>query len=132
MEAVNEDIKPKILIIDDDRDQVDVLTYHLTGQGFEVSTAHDASEGFRQLQENCPHLVLLDIDLPDATGLEVCTKICDDPATCQIPVIFVSGAEQPDVLRQARAAGCAYYMRKPYDPNALLVIIKQTLDESAY
>ena len=121
-----------ILIIVDDQDQVKVLSYHLTGQGFEVSSAFCARDGLKLLQEKRPSLVLLDIDLPDATGLEICSKITDDPQTYQIPVIFVSGAERPDILRQARAVGCAYYMRKPYDPNALLVVIKQTLQENSF
>lgn len=132
LERQIEEVKPRILLIDDDRDQVEVLRYHLSRQGFEVRSAYSGGEGLRQLKREIPNLVLLDIDLPDATGLELCELICDDPETCQIPVIFVSGAEQPDILRRARAAGCAFYMRKPYDPNALLVVIQQTLRENGF
>lgn len=126
------EFKPKILVIDDDKDQVAILKYHLTQQGFDVATAFTGKSGLDLLKKEMPNLVLLDIELPDATGFELCEKICDDPETLQIPVIFVSGAEQEDVLRKARAAGCAYYMRKPYDPSALLIVIKQTLNENTY
>ena len=125
------EFKPKILVVDDDKDQVAILKYHLTQQGFEVVTAYNGNDGIRMLKDEMPNLVLLDIELPDATGFELCEKICDDPDSLQIPVIFVSGADREDVLRKARAAGCAYYMRKPYDPNALLIVIKQTLNENA-
>lgn len=122
--------KPTVLIIDDDQDQVGVLRYHLSQQGFEVLAAHSGSDGMRLLKAEMPNIVLLDIELPDATGFELCERIADDPETFQIPVIFVSGVERNDVLKRARAAGCAYYVRKPYDPNALLVLIKQTLNEN--
>jgi len=125
------DARPKILVIDDDLDQVAVLKYHLAQQGFEVVTAHTGSDGIRLLKKEMPNLVLLDIELPDATGFELCERICDDPETFQIPVIFVSGVDQLDVLRRARSVGCAFYMRKPYDPNALLLLIQQTLEENA-
>ncbi len=122
--------KPTVLIIDDDQDQVGVLRYHLSQEGFEVLAAHSGSDGMRLLKAEMPNIVLLDIELPDATGFELCERIADDPETFQIPVIFVSGVERNDVLKRARAAGCAYYVRKPYDPNALLVLIKQTLNEN--
>ncbi len=122
--------KPTVLIIDDDQDQVGVLRYHLSQQGFEVLAAHSGSDGMRLLKAEMPNIVLLDIELPVATGFELCERIADDPETFQIPVIFVSGVERNDVLKRARAAGCAYYVRKPYDPNALLVLIKQTLNEN--
>ena len=132
LDQIVDEVKPKILVIDDDRDQVEVLKYHLSRQGFDVATAYSANEGLKRVKEEVPNLVLLDIDLPGATGLEICSRICDDPETFQVPVVFVSGAERPDILRRARAAGCAYYMRKPYDPNALLIVIQQTLQENSY
>lgn len=126
------DPKTKILVIDDDKDQVEVLRYRLSQQGFEVIPAFTASEGFELLKSKKPHLVLLDIELPDATGFELCERISDDPETYQIPVIFLSGVEQDGVVRRARSAGCSFYMRKPYDPNALLVLIKQTLNDHSF
>lgn len=126
------DCQAKILIVDDDQDQVAILKHHLSRQGFEVVTAFDGQTGLELIRKELPNLILLDIELPDATGFDVCQKISDDPSTCQIPVIFVSGAEYDDVLRKARAAGCSYYMRKPYDPNALLIVIKQALNENLF
>jgi CheY-like chemotaxis protein len=49
---------------------------------------------------------------------------------CEIPVIIVGGLEEPDVIRRSRVAGCLYYVRKPYGPNALLTLIQQAIEES--
>lgn len=62
--------------------------------------------------------------------LRVCQQLVDNPATCDIPVIILSGMQRPDIIRRSRSAGCRYYVRKPYDPNALLVLIDQAIEES--
>jgi CheY-like chemotaxis protein len=77
-----------------------------------------------------PSLIVLDLRLPDTDGFSVCSQLVDDPATSEIPVIILSGMERPDIIRQSRAAGCQYFVRKPYDPNALLILIRQAIDES--
>jgi CheY-like chemotaxis protein len=69
--------------------------------------------------------------LPDVDGLELCQQLVDDAQTGEIPVIIVSGREQDDVVRRSRAAGCQYYVRKPYDPNVLLTLIRQAIDEAS-
>jgi CheY-like chemotaxis protein len=77
-----------------------------------------------------PHLVLLDVHLPDIDGLSVCQQLADDPATSHIPVIILTGMERPDIIRRSRAAGCQYFVRKPYDPNALLILIQHAIAEA--
>jgi len=117
----------RILVLDDDRDQANVLSTALDRLGFDVFIAHDLRTG-TQLIRNCrPQLILLDIRLPDGSGLDFCRKLGDDLATCQMPVILLSGMEGPTVIRGARAAGCRYFLRKPYDPNALLLLIEDSL-----
>ena len=122
--------RQRILIVDDDRDQADVLAYRLDQQGFETITAVTGGRGLSLAHELEPQLILLDIRLPDADGLNMCQQLSDDPATCEIPVIILSGMERPDVIRCSRAAGCQYYVRKPYDPNALLLLVQQALAAS--
>ena len=77
-----------------------------------------------------PDLVLLDLRLPTSDGLSVCQQLTDAPETCGIPVIIVSGMERPDIVRRSRAVGCQYFVRKPYDPSALLVLVEHALAES--
>jgi CheY-like chemotaxis protein len=80
-------------------------------------------------QNERPDLVILDLRLPDIDGLEVCERLADSPDTCGIPIIILSGMERPDIVRRSRAAGCTFFVRKPYDPNALLALIQHSLDK---
>ena len=119
-----------ILIIDDDRDQAEVLSISLTRLGFETLLAHDIRSGTKLAHTASPQLVILDIRLPDGNGLELCRELGDDPRTFQTPVIILSGMEQSDIVRRARTAGCRYFLRKPYDPNSLLLLVEDTLTDS--
>ena len=121
---------PKILIIDDDDVMADVLGQRLGRQGFQVLTAASGQEGLALARQHAPSLVLLDLRLPDADGFNVCQELADDTGTCTIPVIILSGMERPDIIRRSRAAGCQYYVRKPYDPNALLILVQHAIGES--
>ncbi len=119
--------RDRILIIDDDQGQVDVLTLALGRLGFETISAGTVAEGLELARSQRPQLVILDIRLPDGNGLDLCQVLSDDPHTSSIPVIILSGMERPDIIRSCRAAGCRYYVRKPYDPNALLVLAENAL-----
>jgi CheY-like chemotaxis protein len=119
-----------ILIIEDDLEQIQVLEHHLQRQGFCTAAARNGCEGVSEARELRPDLILLDLRLPDADGLNVCGRLADDPATATTPVIILSGMERPDIIRCSRAAGCSYYVRKPYDPNALLILVEQAIQEA--
>ncbi len=120
-----------ILIIDDDESQVEVLMVRLASQGFTPLAATCGEEGLSLAREQCPNLILLDLRLPDTDGFTVCEQLADDPQTNAIPVIILSGMERPDVVRRSRAVGGHFYVRKPYDPNALLVLIEQAIREAS-
>jgi CheY-like chemotaxis protein len=107
-----------------------VLSRRLSQQGFEPITADCGAAGLALAQAELPLLIVLDLRLPDTDGLSICEDLVDSPATCDIPVIVLSGMERPDIIRRCRAAGCQYFVRKPYDPNALLVLIRQAITES--
>jgi len=119
-----------ILIIDDDQGQVDALAHRLNRQGYRTFAAESGRYGLEVALDQRPDLVLLDLRLPDADGFDICQRLSDDPATCFIPVIILSGMERPDIIRRSRSAGCCYYVRKPYDPNALLILIEQAIAET--
>lgn len=119
-----------ILIVDDDVDQTEVLETRLVRQGYRAIVAHDGHAGLAKARQYRPDLVLLDIGLPDANGLSVCAELDDAPETAGTPIIILSGMEGPDIVRKSRAAGGRYYVRKPFDPNALLVLIEQEIGAS--
>jgi len=118
-----------ILIVDDDEAMSEVLSRRLKQQGFATATADSGAAGLAFARSHQPALVVLDLRLPDASGFTVCQHLADSPETCHIPVIILSGMERPDIIRRSREAGCDYFVRKPYDPNALLVLIRQALRE---
>ncbi len=119
-----------ILIIEDDHSLADALSVGLSRQGFRTFTASHGRLGIDLAREVRPDLILLDVGLPDASGIDVCKAIDDSPENCGTPIIILSGISQQDMVRQTRAAGCRFFLQKPYDPNALLVLVRQAIDES--
>jgi DNA-binding response OmpR family regulator len=125
--ASAEAYRQRILVIDDDRDQVEALAFALRRQGFDVTTAHSLAAGRSAVNTIHPQLVIADLGLPDGDGLELCQQLADHEETCEIPVIALSGTERADIVRQARLAGCHFFLRKPYDPNALLLLAQNAI-----
>jgi DNA-binding response OmpR family regulator len=119
-----------ILIIDDDEAQSFSLAWRLQSQGFETLTAAAGRRGLVLAQSERPDVILLDLDLPDVDGLKICEQLSDGASTCGIPVIILSGQERADIVRQARVAGCKFYLRKPYDPNVVLMVVEQAIARS--
>jgi len=117
--------------VDDDQASADMLSLRLNRLGFSTTTADCGELALTLARAECPDVILLDLRLPDLDGFTVCQQLVDDPVTGDIPVIIVSGMEKPDIIRRSRAAGCQFYVRKPYDPNALLILIRQALSEAA-
>jgi CheY-like chemotaxis protein len=128
-ELIEDESHPTILIVDDDEAVSHVLSRRLQQQGFETRVADSGKLGLAMARSQQPELILLDLRLPDIDGFALCQQLVDDPETAEIPVIIVSGMERPDIIRRSRAAGCHYFVRKPYDPNALLVLIERALGE---
>ncbi|OHB73398.1 MAG: hypothetical protein A2V70_21145 [Planctomycetes bacterium RBG_13_63_9] len=127
---VSADERPTILIVDDDEALAEVLSRRLKQQGFETRTADSGKSGLAKARSDRPDLVVLDLRLPDTDGFSVCEELADSPETCTIPVIILSGLEQPDILRRCRAAGCQYFLRKPFDPNVLLILVRQAIQQA--
>jgi DNA-binding response OmpR family regulator len=120
----------RILIVDDDDAMVDVLGQRLGRQGFEILVAASGEQGLAIARQRRPDLVVLDLRLPDADGFSICQELADSVETSSIPVIILSGMERPDIIRRSRAAGCQYFVRKPYDPNALLILVQHAMGEA--
>lgn len=119
-----------VLIIDDDEAMAEVLAARLAQQGFRTLTALEGAAGLALARSERPDVILLDLRLPDRDGFDLCAELDESPETTGIPIIVLSGMARPDVIRRSRAAGCRYYVRKPYDPNALLLLIQQAIRES--
>jgi DNA-binding response OmpR family regulator len=113
-------LRGTVLCVDDDEGERQALTLLLKGAGCEVAQAATGEEALR-LAAGQPGLVVLDVNLPDIDGFEVCRRIKAHPATAAIPVLHLSGVfVTPADVSQARAGGADGYLTKPIDPQVLL------------
>lgn len=119
--------KAKILIVEDDPDLVEVLTYNLRQHGYEAVAAKDGSEGLRQAQLSVPDLIILDIMLPLIDGLEVCRRLRSDPATRDALVILLTAKSEETDQVIGFSFGADDYVTKPFSVKVLLERIRALL-----
>ena len=113
-----------ILIIDDDRDILVIISDMLSGYGYEVTTAESAEEAFGLLSSNSYHLLLLDINLPDSDGFEICKQLRE---VSTVPVIFASARTSESDRISGYEIGGDDYLPKPYSMKELLVHVQALL-----
>lgn len=128
--AIEPASRPLILVVDDDPDLVETLEIRLKQQRLDTISANSCQQALGLAHERLPDLILLDLRLPDGDGMRVCERLTDAAETGHIPIIVLSGSDRPDIVRHSRAAGSRYFVRKPYDPNALLLLIQDCLVEA--
>jgi len=109
---------PRILIVDDESDFIELLQYKLAGHGYELIVANDGVHALSQARTLKPSLILLDILLPDLDGLSVCEILRRQPGTKKIPIIFMS-ALSSDVTRRTATMQADDFFTKPLDLNRL-------------
>jgi two-component system phosphate regulon response regulator PhoB len=114
----------RVLIIEDERDLVEVLTYNLEREGYEVLVAHDGMEGLRKAQTLLPDLILLDLMLPVVGGIDICRQLRAGERTRSIPIIIISAkADETDQVI-GFSHGADDYVPKPFSVKVLLEKIK--------
>jgi two-component system phosphate regulon response regulator PhoB len=119
--------RTRILIIEDERDLTDTLTYNLQREGYETVVAHDGQEGLRKAQTLLPDLILLDIMLPGLSGTDICRELRAGERTRDIPIIILSArAEETDQV-VGFSLGADDYVTKPFMVKVLLQRIKALL-----
>jgi two-component system cell cycle response regulator DivK len=111
---------PKLLIVDDEPDNIELLARRLTRRGFEVVSATSAVEGIARAEADRPLLVLMDIKMPQVDGLEATRRLKANPATAHIPVIALTAHAMAEDRALALAAGADEYESKPVDLPRLL------------
>jgi len=107
-------VAPRILIVDDECDFVELVRFRLAGLGCEFIVANDGVHALSQARQFKPDLILLDILLPDLDGLSVCEILRRQPATKEIPIIFMS-ALSGDVTKRTVATHADDFFTKPLD-----------------
>lgn len=117
-----------ILIIEDDRFLRELITQKLVKEGYEISEAIDGEEGIKKIKEKKPDLILLDLILPEIDGFEVLSKMREDPALAQIPVIILSNlGQKEDVERGLKLGAVDYLIKAHFTPGEIIEKIKNVL-----
>jgi len=111
-------VVPQILIVDDERDFIELVQYRLAGLGCEFIMASNGVQALSQARQFKPSLILLDILLPDLDGLSVCEILRRQPSTKKIPIIFMS-ALSADVTKRTVAMQAEDFFTKPLDLERL-------------
>src|SRR3954451_12893680 len=83
-------MKERILVVDDEPDALDLISFNLKAAGYDVMTAADGAEAIKKARSNHPSLVVLDVMLPEVDGLDVCKVLRREPATAAIPIIMLT------------------------------------------
>ena len=120
-------MKPKILVVDDEPDALELIEFNLRGAGFDVLTAADGAAALARATATQPALVILDVMLPEVDGFEVCKALRRHPATAAIPIILLTAkaAEIDRVL--GLELGADDYVTKPFSPRELVLRVKNLL-----
>jgi phosphoserine phosphatase RsbU/P len=115
---------PHILIVDDERTNRAILERMLNEAGFHIITASSGPEGRRMAASAHPDLIILDIMMPGESGFDTCTQLLSDPATSEIPIIFISGLADVEAKVRGLKLGAVDYITKPFALVEVLARVK--------
>lgn len=117
----------KILIIDDSTDALAVARTRLANEGHEILCACGGKEGLEAAERESPDLILLDVDMPDLNGFDVCRRLKTDAGLCMVPVIFLSGSGGPEEKIKGLDLGAVDFVTKPFDAYELRARVNAAL-----
>src|ERR1700759_2952025 len=118
---------PRILIVDDNETNRDIIRTRLAIHGFDLLEAADGEAAVASAQQNQPDLVLLDIMMPKLDGIEVCRRLKADPALPFIAIILITARAGSEDVAAGLDAGADEYLTKPVDQVALVARVKSML-----
>ena len=117
----------KIVIIEDEPDILEVLSYNLKREGFEVLSATNGTEGLALVSKEIPDLILLDLMLPGMDGIEICSTIKNAPPTKNALIIMVTAKGEESDIVLGLGVGADDYITKPFSPKELVARVKAVL-----
>lgn len=119
---------PLILVVDDERDFRAIVTHILERAGYATVSAADGEEGLRVFSEKRPSLVVLDGNLPDIDGLEVCRRLRATKAGASVPVLMCTVRSSLPIVREGLDAGVTDYVLKPFEAEDLVTRVRSALE----
>ncbi len=120
-------MKKFVLIVEDEEDIRDLVSYHLNKEGFQVAAVASGEEALALLEKQVPDLILLDVMLPGIDGFAICQRLRASPRTADVPVMMLTAkSEETDVVRGLNQ-GATDYVTKPFSPRVLMARVRAAL-----
>jgi len=116
--------KKKILVVEDDRDISELITYNLEREGYEIACLYDGSQAVDFVRKRKPDLIILDLMLPEIDGIEICRALKSDPNTKNIPIVMLTAKSEESDVVVGLQMGADDYIPKPFSPKVLVARIK--------
>ena len=119
--------KDHIVVIEDEEDILELLRYHLTREGYSVTTATNGEQALKIISQKSANLVLLDLMLPGLNGLEICRSLKRDPKTAAIPIMMVTAKNEESDVVLGLELGAEDYIMKPFSMKVLVARVHAVL-----
>jgi CheY-like chemotaxis protein len=119
--------KAVVLVIDDDPEAIAGLAKVLSAAGYTSQCCHNAEGAIDCVRRTTPDLIIADINISGHSGIQLCERIKRDEGLADVPAMFLSRTQVPDIIRRSREAGGTYFLRKPFDPQVLLELVDKAL-----
>ncbi len=117
----------KILLVEDDVIQVELIRKHLEPIGYDIIVAKNGQEGIKVAEKQRPDLIVMDMIMPGMHGLEATIKLKENPQTKHVPIIALTIMSSPKFVQECYRAGIIGYIKKPYDPKALIESVEKVI-----
>jgi len=120
-------MRRKILVVEDDPDQLEVVRSSLQAAGFAIGTAANGTDALVKTRTISPDLIILDLMLPGLNGFDVCESLRRDPATASVPIIMLTGMASQFGRFAGLESGANEFLLKPFDPEQLVAKVEKLL-----
>ena len=117
----------KILLVDDEPDVIEIIRYNLEQEGYNVKTASNGKEALQKAQKNTPHLIIMDVMMPEMDGIEACEELRSDPTFNDTIIMFLTARGEDYSYVAAFDAGADDYVTKPIKPKIIVSKVKAIL-----
>jgi DNA-binding response OmpR family regulator len=124
-------MQKKILVVEDDPDQLEVIRFTLKNAGFAIGTATNGIDAVKKARTLSPDLIMLDVMMPELDGFAVCETLRGNPATAPIPILMLTGLCSHISRLVGYESGATDYVIKPFDAEQLVTRVEKLLDQSS-
>ena len=121
-------MRARVLVVDDEEDLLELVTFHIQSAGWEAVTATNAADALERIAASRPDLILLDLMLPDLDGLSLCEMFRRSPQTAAIPILMLTGLSREPTRQLALQVGADDFITKPFSPRELMQRVTRVIE----